>query len=405
MNHFSPSGSPSFWHDRNVRERLPALDGAHQADVVVIGGGMTGLAAAIELRDQGLDVALLEAGRLSGSATGRNVGFILEGVAESYVRTIALWGSDRAQRARRFTVDNHELIAQLIGRFDIRCGYKRRGSLHLAATDQEQQELDEGTPQLVKDGFGAELVERSQLPAWAQQAGYLGGQLIPGDGELDPVAFGLGLADGATALGVRLYEDSEVVRVDSSSDGVVAHTAHGRVTAAGAVLATNGYAPRITPWFETRIDPTRGQVFATAPLPERLFERPIYASHGFEYWQQLDSGEVVLGGWRNLDVEGEVGYENSLHPSIQSTMEAFLRGLHPLLREVDITHRWSGIMGFSRDSLPIIGPLPGSPVLFAATGFTGHGFGFAVHAARVLRELLCEGTSEWADLFAPRRLA
>ncbi|HCP47803.1 MAG TPA: hypothetical protein DIU15_17310, partial [Deltaproteobacteria bacterium] len=270
---------------------------------------------------------------------------------------------------------------------------------------QEQEELEEGTPALVQDGFDAELVPGNELPAWAQEAGYLGGQLIPGDGELDPVAFGLGLADSAVGLGVRLYEDSEVLQLDSGSEGVVAHTARGRLSASAAVLATNGYAPRLTPWFQSRVDPTRGQVFATSPLPERLFERPIYASHGFEYWQQLDSGEVVLGGWRNLDMEGEVGYDNSLHSSIQGTMEEFLRGLHPLLRDVEITHRWSGIMGFSRDSLPIIGPLPGSPVLFAATGFTGHGFGFAVHAARVLRQLLCEGTSEWADLFAPRRLA
>ncbi|HCP47804.1 MAG TPA: hypothetical protein DIU15_17315, partial [Deltaproteobacteria bacterium] len=123
MSSFHPSDSPSFWHDRNLRARLPALDGEHQSDVVVVGGGMTGLAVAIELREQGLDVAVLEAGRLAGSATGRNVGFILEGVAESYVRTVALWGAERARRARQFTVDNHDLIAGLIDRFGIECGY------------------------------------------------------------------------------------------------------------------------------------------------------------------------------------------------------------------------------------------------------------------------------------------
>jgi len=73
------------------------------------------------------------------------------------------------------------------------------------------------------------------------------------------------------------------------------------------VLATNGYAGQLAPWLADRVDPTRGQVLSTSPLSQRLFEQPIYASHGYEYWQQLDSGEVVMGGWRNLDMEGEVG--------------------------------------------------------------------------------------------------
>jgi glycine/D-amino acid oxidase-like deaminating enzyme len=172
----------------------------------------------------------------------------------------------------------------------------------------------------------------------------------------------------------------------------------------GAVIAANAYATTLAPWLKGRLDPTRGQVLCTAPIDERLFDRPIYASHGFEYWRQLRSGEVVMGGWRNLDMEGEVGFDEDTHPQIQDAMAAFLSGLHPAMEGVEITSRWAGIMGFSRDSLPIVGPMPGWPALFLAVGFTGHGFGFSVHAGKVMAELITTGNSPWASLLAPRRL-
>jgi len=172
----------------------------------------------------------------------------------------------------------------------------------------------------------------------------------------------------------------------------------------GAVVAANAYATSLAPWLTGRLDPTRGQVLCTAPIKEQLFDRPIYASHGFEYWRQLRSGEVVMGGWRNLDMEGEVGFSEDTHPTIQETMAEFLRNLHPSMNGIEITSRWAGIMGFSRDSLPIVGPMPGWPAVFLAVGFTGHGFGFSVHAAKVMAELITTGNSPWASLFAPRRL-
>jgi len=400
---FDPAAGPSFWHDRNPAPRRAPLDGDTGADVVVVGAGMTGLAAAGALARQGLSVIVLEAACVAGAATGRNVGFVMEGVAESYERTVALWGRARAQRARRFTVANHELLAERIESGGIECGYCRRGCLHLAASDIEEGELREGAGFLADDGFAAELVAADALPAWARRK-YQLGLVVPGDGELDPVAFAQGLARLAEADGVGVHEDTEVTAVVDDAGGVTVQTPHGSVRAEAAVIATNAYGDRFEAWQRGRIDATRGQVLATAPLPP-LFDRPIYASHGYEYWRQLPTGEVVLGGWRNLDAEGEVGHDNTPHPAIQAAMESFLRGLDPALADLVVTHRWAGIMGFSRDSLPAIGPLPGRPRVSLAAGFTGHGFGFAVHAGEVVAALLATGTHQWADLFAPRRFA
>jgi glycine/D-amino acid oxidase-like deaminating enzyme len=399
-----PSSQPSYWLQRNPSPPRPLLRGTVTADLVVLGGGMTGLATALRLAEDGHNVAVIEAGTVGCAATARNVGFILEGVAESYPRTVTLWGHARAKAARRLSVENHDRIAARVAEFAIACGYARSGSLHLAGSDLEAEELITGTPLLQADGFAAELVPHGALPTWAQRAGYRCGQIVPGDGELDPVAFAVGLARAAEQRGVTIFERSDG-RIDERPDGVSVITPNGRVDAAAAVIATNGYAGRVSAWLGARIDPVRGQVLATGPLGLRLFDLPIYASHGYEYWRQLDSGEVILGGWRNLDADAEVGLDHRLHDGIQAKMEAFLRSVDPALAEAPITGRWSGIMGFSRDGLPIVGPLPGSPLVYAAAGFTGHGFGFAMRAADVVAELIATGTSAWAELLSPRRLA
>ena len=396
---------PSFWHRRSTRPLREPLRAHVECDVVVIGAGMTGLATAIALLDAGLSVTVLESREIGAGATGRNVGFILEGVAESYARTVSLWGRDKARSARQFTVDNHELLLGLIERFGIDCEYERRGSIHLAATEGEDAELHEGASLLAADGFEAVSLGHVDLPVWARDAGYRSAQIIPKDGELDPIAFVHGLAEGFLSLGGSLHEGSPVLDIQEHSAGIRVCCASGEVVAMGAVLASNAYAASLAPWLSGRLDPTRGQVLCTAAIEERLFERPVYASHGFEYWRQLRSGEVVMGGWRNLDMEGEVGFDETTHPQIQDAMAQFLGRLHPALRGIDITSRWAGIMGFSRDSLPIVGPLPGWPTLFLAVGFTGHGFGFSVHAGKVLAQLITTGNSPWAALFAPRRLA
>ncbi|HNH49476.1 MAG TPA: FAD-dependent oxidoreductase, partial [Myxococcota bacterium] len=107
-------------------------------------------------------------------------------------------------------------------------------------------------------------------------------------------------------------------------------------------------------------------------------------------------------GWRNLDPGTEVGHDEILHGDIQERMEKFLRRFAP---DLQITHRWSGIMGFSRDSLPVVGPARGAPGALVAAGFTGHGFGFAFLAGKALADIVSEGRHPFADQMDPRRFS
>ena len=148
-----------------------------------------------------------------------------------------------------------------------------------------------------------------------------------------------------------------------------------------------------------KVDAVRGQMLATAP-DKPLFPQPIYANHGYDYWRQDHQGRIVLGGWRNLDPENEVGHDETVSPSIQDNMEAVLRTGGG---EAPVSHRWAGIMGFSRDGLPIVGPVPGQPAAVVGAGFTGHGFGFAFSAGVGLADLITEGTNPVVSMFTPHR--
>lgn len=384
--------------------RRPALTGRIRADVVVIGAGLSGTAAARRLAQQGVEVVWLEASGVAERATGRNAGFLLQGTAERYSRAVAVMGRERARRVHAWSIENHARLKDTLDHLGVDCGYARRGSLQLASSPEEERELVESARLLREDGFAADLVEGDSLEAVHRQAGFSLGVVLPEDGELDPAAFVRAAARDACRSGARLFEDTPVVDLDASAPGaVVATTPHGAVEADVAVVCTNAATGKLLPWFADKIDPVRGQMLATAPVSP-LFARPIYADHGYDYWRQDHRGRVVLGGWRNLDPGSEVGFDEVLNPDIQARMEQFLRR-YPALASVPIEHRWAGIMGFSRDGLPLVGPAPAAPGAVVSVGFTGHGFGFAWLCGEAAADVVLEGSHPLLGDFSPRRLS
>jgi glycine/D-amino acid oxidase-like deaminating enzyme len=382
----------------------PALDRDVDCDVVVVGAGLAGCSAALALAEAGVQVVWLERDRVAGAATGRNAGLLLQGTAERYDRATAIMGRDRARAIHRLSLENHALIRELVERHAIDCDYRKSGSLQLAGSAAEEHELLESARLLVEDGFHAEHLQGAALPELYRNAGFRVGVVLPDDGELHPVRFVRGVARAAMAAGVRLYEMTNVRSLDASTPGDVrAVTEHGTVKAQLALVCLNVYTGALLPWFQDKIDPVRGQMLATGPAP-RIFDRPVYADHGFDYWRQQDDGRIALGGWRNLDPESERGFDDVLHDAIQTRMVDFLHRFDAL-SGVQITHRWSGIMGFSRDGLPLVGPAPGASGALVACGFTGHGFGFAALAGKAIAALALDGSHEFADLCPPRRFS
>ena len=393
--------STPYWLDTSP-EVLPPLQGQQDCDVVVIGGGLCGTSAALHLAQMGVDVVLLEGRKLSQSASGRNAGFILQGTAERYNRAVSLMGRDRARRIHAFSLENHRRMAETIETEDIACAYRRRGSLQLAGSPLEVEELEESATLLREDGFEAVHLTQDALAPALQHAGFTMGIHMPADGELHPAQFVRGVGHAAARHGARVFEGSSVRTLDAGSTGDVrVETEHGEVRAAMVILATNARAGDLIPFFADKVDPVRGQMLATAPCEPR-FDCPIYANHGYDYWRQDEHGRVVLGGWRNLDPDGEVGHEEQVRDDIQEKMVEFLARMDV---HAPVTHRWAGIMGFSRDGLPMVGPVPGNAGALAGVGFTGHGFGFGFLAGQALATQAIEGTHPVCVEFDPRRFA
>ena len=167
------------------------------------------------------------------------------------------------------------------------------------------------------------------------------------------------------------------------------------MSAGTIVLCTGAYTRHLAP---ARIRPVRGQMLATAPVAPGRFPRPVYAARGYRYWRQAANGSVLVGGWRDLAVEAEIGEDDGTSALVQDALDEWLRaeGI-----TAPVTHRWGGTMDFSHDGLPYIGRR--SDGLFLCGGFTGHGNGFALVAADILAALVRDGRHPDADLFDPER--
>jgi glycine/D-amino acid oxidase-like deaminating enzyme len=148
--------------------------------------------------------------------------------------------------------------------------------------------------------------------------------------------------------------------------------------------------------------PARGQVLATAPLDEQLFACPHFARQGFDYWQQLPDGRIILGGFRDFSILTEMTNDETTTEPIQEALDAFLRELLGYMPEV--THRWAGIFGLTQDLLPLVGPVPGHDGVWIAAGYSGHGNVLGLMCGELVAAALRGAEDPLLDLFAPSRL-
>jgi glycine/D-amino acid oxidase-like deaminating enzyme len=393
----------SFWLDDPYVPRGP-LEGDQTADIAVLGGGVTGIAAARFLAERGCRVAVVERDVLASGATGRNAGFLLAGIASTYSVAVKSHGRDRARTLWSVSRDNHALLRRFVEEDRLDCLYARHGSTTLALSEQEAKSLSRSAAQLAEDGFRAELLDDTRVARQFPGGGFLAGLYHPDDGEIHPARFVRGLAAGAEKRGARIFERTPVTRIETLPDSVTLETPKGSLSAAMLLLASNAWTGLLHPYFDGAITGMRGQMFATEPCPERVIPTPVYVDFGFEYFRQLPDGRILAGGGRRASLDTELTYTDRPTDKVQGAIECFLHSCFPATRGLKITHRWAGIMGFSCDELPNVGPVPGAVNVYAAAGYHGHGLGYAVIAARAASEMMLDGkTAIPCDLFSPRR--
>ena len=357
------------------------LDG--RADVAIVGAGVTGCSAAFRLVEAGLRVRVHDARGIAEGASGRNGGFALGGGAARYDVARETYGAERAAAYWRWTEEALHRMAELAGN-----ALRRTGSYRLAGDEEEREDIRLEYEALREDGFDAEWLD--DVPGGA--AGLFHGAIShPHDGSIQPARFVRRLAALASEAGAEIREHDLVEDVEALDADCV-------------LVATDGYGHGLVPELADHVWPTRGQVIASEPLDRVLYDRPHYARQGFDYWQQLPDGRILLGGFRDVSILDELTDVEETTPTIQSSLESFLQELAG--GEVGVTHRWAGIFGLTQDLLPLVGPVPGREGrLWIAGGYSGHGNVLGFACGELVADAILGRESPQLELLDPARFS
>jgi glycine/D-amino acid oxidase-like deaminating enzyme len=375
--------SVAYWQDESN------TTSTHVCDVVVIGAGITGASVAWWFRDSGLSVAVVDRGDVCAGASGRNAGFVTCGSVEHFSRQVASHGLDKALALWRLGQENIALLEEKIVGSGVDCDFARNGTWSLAGSAHELSELRESSRLMREHGIRVEMADADEVRRDLGARHFEGGALYLDDGEVHPAKLVRGILERS---GASVFPHHEVREILQQGDAVRVLTQRRTFSAAIAILATNGYSAQLDPWFADKIYPTRGQIIVTDPVAKFL-PQPCYANFVLDYFRQLPDGRVLIGGFRQLARETEVGTSDEPNPLIHEALERFLRHHFEALADVRIDYRWAGTMGFSADGLPMIGALPTKPSVYLLGGYTAHGLGFGFVAAKLLSELVLEGKS------------
>ena len=362
-------------------EPLPvrALDGA--PDAVVVGGGVTGCSAALELARRGLRVRLYEARVIASGASGRNGGFALRGAAAPYDVIADSVGRKQALGLWRWTEEAIAELRDLAGD-----AFRPVGSLRLAADGEERAELRREWEAMTADGVAADWIDD---PGGPLEGRYPAAIFHPPDGALQPARWVRRLARLAVDAGVEIREHSRLESVAQAEADVV-------------LVASDGYPSGLLGPLEGLIVPTRGQMIATEPLPEKLFEVPHYGRHGFDYWHQAPDGRILAGGFRDTSLDSEFTADEVTTGPIQAALEEFVADLVGWPLQVEA--RWAGIFGMVFDFLPAVGPVPGHDGVWVAGGYSGHGNVLGYACGKLAARAIAGDRDPLLDLFDPARL-
>lgn len=388
---------PASWYaaTANPMDRFPALDGDGEADVCIVGGGYTGLSAALHLAEAGFDVVLFEAHRVGFGASGRNGGQLGSAQRMDQEDLERLVGDDDAAKLWDLAEEAKALVKSLISRHQIDCDLKP-GVACMALSYTERRDLHDHAAHL-SGRYGYEQIEPLDTEAGhalCPSPAYKGGVLDMGAAHLHPLNYALGLARAAAQAGARIHESTEVLEIVQGPRLSVL-TAQGRVTADHVILACNGYLGRLNPHVAARVMPINNFIAATEPLgmdaAKVLTQDVAVADTKFvvNYFRLSADGRLLFGG-------GE-SYGYRFPSDIAATVRKPMAQIFPHLRDVKIDYAWGGTLAITMRRMPYLARL--APNILSASGYSGHGVGTATHAGQLMA-LAIQGQAEGFDTLA-----
>ncbi len=383
-----------YAHSTNLQLEYPRLEGDHQCDVCVVGGGFSGLSAAIHLIKQGFSVTLLEGAKVGWGASGRNGGQAIIGYNSGIGALEKKYGLDAAKDYLNLALEGCDVIREHIKEFDIDCDFKP-GHVGLATNSLQLYAMQHEKEVWARCGHD-DLTMISDPTQVVASDNYVGGFFDPNGGHLHPLNLALGEAAAFTKLGGTIFENSSMVKIDSTTNPVV-YTEHGKVNAKYVVLTGNAYMGNQVPSLEAKRIPVSSFIITTEPLGEKRAREIMRQDVGvtdwryvLDYYRLTADNRLLFGGKSYYGGKEPNGVERDLY---QDMLKVF-----PQLKGVNVDYSWGGNFAITYSRMPDVGRLENSNV-FYAQGYSGHG----VTTTHVMGRLLAEavsGTAERFDVFS-----
>jgi gamma-glutamylputrescine oxidase len=365
------------------RPAFPPLAGSRRADVCVVGGGFTGLSAALHLAEAGADVVLVEADRIGAGASGRNGGQIHSGQRRDVLWLEKRFGFERAKQLWDMAEEAKAHLRAQIARFAIDCDF-RPGVIEALHKPSLVPEAAEHVAALSRR-YGYREVSLLDRAATVRALGserFAGGVLDRGGGHLDPYQLCLGLARAAAQFGAALHEGTPAIALSSEAGRPVVRTASGDIRADHVIVATDGRSGAFERVTRRRMVGINSFVVATEPLGalgEAILpgnESAADSRFVVRYWRKTADGRLIFGGG-----ESSAGH---VPRDIAAFVRPHLAEIYPELAGVPIAHGWSGIVSVTAPRLPFVREI--APAVWAAGGYSGQGVALAPYVGWLLGE-------------------
>ncbi|MEO0903391.1 MAG: FAD-binding oxidoreductase, partial [Pseudomonadota bacterium] len=381
-----PGSFPDSWYvaSTDIPAERPGLRGQITTDVCIVGAGYTGLSAARHLAAKGMDVVVLDAHRAGFGASGRNGGQVCSGYDHNQTLLTKKLGAPRAKQLWALAEEAKADLRNLCADHIPEACYKP-GVMHGTYTAQEAAD-DQAEVELLAteyDYTDARVCRPDEMAEIVKSPQYHSGLLDKGAGHIHPLRYVLGLARLAEAAGARIFERSEVHRIDKGDPAAVA-TGKGRVTARFVLLAGNGYLPNLERKVAARVMPLNSFIGATEPLGDRAEtvmgqDIAVHDSKWVANYFRLSDDKRLLFG-------GRPSYALGFPDNVADLMKQRIVNIFPQLADVKVDYAWGGTLGVTIPRMPAL--IRVAPNILSAGGYSGHGVALSGLAGKVMAEAI-----------------
>ena len=368
------------WYQDSVPEEAARPEaGDMDVDVAIVGGGYTGLGAALELASHGVAVAVFEACRIGDGASGRNGGQIHPGQRLDPATLTGMVGADAARQLWDMADDARKSLLKLITDHEIDCDL-RPGLIHAWHRPRFEADDRAHVAALATWGYDSlQILDEAEVAARLGTTAYRGGLFDARGGHLHPLKLILGMATAAEAAGAKLFENSRIARFEQTPDGARLFLAGGgTIVCRKLLLCGNGLMEGLDPTVDARVLPIHNFMLATAPLddPAILPENPAVSDSRFvvNYFRKSADNRLIFGG-------GE-GYGTGFPRDIAALVRRNMLKVFPRLAGVEITHAWDGTLAVTLTRAPFVRQL--SANVLVSAGYSGQGVVLAPYFGKLL---------------------